>query len=94
MTDILLHTDFDLLIVAGDFVTGESTEQHQELLLLTAKGDWRESPTVGVGAKGFLKDDSGYSLLGEIKKEFERDGMNVSSVSMTADKINVKAVYK
>lgn len=41
--DILLGADFDLWIEAGDLKIGESTVQHQQLLLWTHYGEWRES---------------------------------------------------
>lgn len=94
MTDILLDEEFDLLFENGDLATGESTEQHQQLLLLCNKGDLREDTTVGVGIQQFLKDEEDGGLLGEIKKEFERDGMDVRKVGMEDDKIVVNAAYK
>ena len=93
MTDILLDETFDLLIAGGDLVTGESTEQHQELLLLTQKGDWKEDTTVGVGVKQYLKDEDSFTLLGTVKKEFERDGMKVLKVGKQDGKLIANAVY-
>lgn len=93
MNDFKLNTDLDFEIADGDFVTGDATSEHQELLIYSAKGDWKENPTVGVGAAGFLKDEDVNGLLGEIKKEFERDGMIVRSVSFTDEKIKVDASY-
>lgn len=93
MKDILLNTDLDLQFSNGDLVIGESTKQHQELLMLSKKGDWKENPTIGIGAPGFLKDEDYDGLLAEIKKEFERDGMVVRSVSYDNEKLNVDAYY-
>lgn len=93
MNDFKLNTDLDLDIANGDFVTGNATSEHQELLIYTVKGDWKENPTIAVGAAGYLKDEDVNGLLGEIKKEFERDGMNVKSVDYTDEKITVDAAY-
>ncbi len=67
MIDLILQ-DYDLKTESGDFVCDVSDEQHQALLLATNKGDWKESPTVGVGVAAWLKDDDPDGLLGEIKK--------------------------
>ncbi|HLO38376.1 MAG TPA: hypothetical protein VK173_07800 [Lacibacter sp.] len=94
MQDIKLNINLDLEISGGDLVTGESTQQHQQLLLATVKGDWKENPTIAVGLFEYLKDNDGDGLLGEIKQEFERDGMIVNSLSRDGQKINVDASYK
>lgn len=93
MKDILLDDDGDLKIVNGDFVIGTSDVQNQQLLLLTFKGEWKEKPTMAVGAAGFLKDGDAQGLAAEIKQEFERDGMTVKGIQVTTDKINVDAAY-
>jgi hypothetical protein len=95
MKDLILDATFDLSFANGDFVIDESTQQHQELLLLTNKGDWREDATIAVGVKRWLKDeDDGGDLTGEIKKEFEKDGMRVQSVKIDSTGITVNAPYK
>lgn len=94
MNDFKLNTDLDLETAAGDLVTGNAANEHQELLLVTVKGDWKENPTIAVGAPGYLKDEDANGLLAEIKKEFERDGMTVNSVFVTDEKINVDAYYR
>lgn len=93
MKDLLLNDTGDLLIQNGDVKIGESTLQHQNLLLLTTKGDWRENPLTGVGAAGFLKDENKGELLAEIKKEFEKDGMTVNALSLDNENININAAY-
>lgn len=93
MKDILLNSDSDLDFANGDFATGESTLQHQNLLLISSKGAWKENPTVGVGAAGFLKDEDVNGLLAEIKQEFEKDGMKVNSIEYSNDKIKTNAHY-
>jgi hypothetical protein len=93
MQDILLHTDGDLQTDAGDLVIGYSDGQHQNLLLQTFKGEWKDNPTIAVGAAGFLKDEDVHGLSAEIKQEFERDGMNVAAIEITTEKISVDASY-
>lgn len=94
MTDFLLDESFDLKFENGDLVIGESTQQHQQLLLLAGKGEFREFPTRGVGIMGWLLDDQAGNLNGAIKREFEADGMTVESVNTRNGQINIEAAYE
>ncbi len=93
MLDFLIDNDNDLAIEDTDLVIGRSDEQHQELLLMTNKGEWKEKPTMAVGLAGYLKDDDVNAALAEIKQEFERDGMEVKYVGFNNDKIEINASY-
>jgi hypothetical protein len=95
MTDLLLDTDYDIKIATGDFVAGESTQQHQALLILSEKGEFREFPTRGVGAQSWLNDDVNFGdFNAEIKRQFEVDGMRVLSVQGKAEKLQIEAYYE
>jgi hypothetical protein len=94
MKDIKINSSLDVSFENGDFVVGDSTEQHQQLLLVTNKGDWKEDPTIAVGVQRFLKDEDNSGLLTEIKKEFERDGMRVNKIELSSDSIIIDAPYK
>lgn len=75
---------FDLTISGGDFVISEATKQHQELLLLTQSGEWRETPMAGIGINYWLQDDgNGANSAAAIKSGFESDGMTVSLIQST-----------
>lgn len=91
--DILLDEDLDLLFEDGDLVIGESTRQHQQLLLLSEKGEIREYPTRGVGLRSWILDDAMGSLNGEIKKQFELDGMKVQGVKLSGTTLEIEATY-
>lgn len=91
--DIILE-DFDLKIENGDLVVEDATAQHQELLLLSRKGDIKQSPRVGVDAFNQLLDDNPLDLMREIRLEFTRDGMKIEKmVQQPNGKINIKAFY-
>lgn len=95
MEDILLTEGFELQFENGQLVRGKSTEQHQKLLIITDKGDWRFSPEMGVSARSYLKDDEDNGgLLPELKEQFERDGMTVKELKLLSDRIIVNAEYK
>lgn len=93
--DILLDENYDLQIKDGDFVIGESTQQHQALLLMTNKGSWRPVPWIGVGLSNYLlDDDSLLDLQSEIQKQFELDGMRVQQVKITdVENVEIIAEY-
>ena len=75
---------------AGDILYAESTGQHQRDILLADKGHYKESPETGVGALEYMNDNEPDRLLRSIRKEFTRDGMKVSKVSLD----NVVAEYE
>ena len=93
--DLLLDENLDLACVNGDFVFGESSKQHQELLLIAQKGEFKEFPLVGVGISDFLNEDADTSeLIQIISKEFSVDGMNVTDVIINGDQIKINAEYR
>ena len=82
--DIGLTDGFDLQMGAdGDFVLKESTTQHQQLLLLTEKGEWDGQPTVGIGTINWINDERGQSgdLISEIGRQWKKDGMRVEKLA-------------
>lgn len=93
--DFLLGADDDLQIKYGDFVLGDATEQHQKHLLLANKGEFRQSPVVGVGLENYLNDDAIDDLASVIKAQFELDGMDVEKVNVFDNGLTeIKAKYK
>ena len=94
MNDILLTPQFDLAISAGDFTQGECLKQSQTLLLLTNKGEWKQHPAAGVGTGNYLETASTPALSREIREQFSRDGMQVSSVLIRDNQLYIEAVWK
>ncbi len=94
MRDFLLDDNFDLLIVDGDLVVGDSTSQHQKILILADKGEFKDVPMRGVGALKYLEDHSPDNLAREIRLEFSADGMKVNKIQIAPDlNIQVDANY-
>ena len=84
----------DLVIKDGDLVVVESTAQHQKDILLARKGHYRQRPDVGADIRSFLDDDSPGDLPGIVSAELEKDGMQISDVSLNADfKLRIDASY-
>lgn len=93
--DLLLNEDLDLRIERGDMVVGESTLQHQGLLLLSHQGDWRVDGTVGIALNNELLDDASPDELRQrIRKDFERDGMQVGRIEITDSMPLIEAIYE
>jgi hypothetical protein len=93
-TDYLYGDDFDLVIENGDFKKGESTEQHQQDLLIAHKGEFRLSPLVGVGIADILNDEGFGENLQEVQRQFEMDGMTISQMRVNGQELEIKAEYR
>lgn len=76
--DILLDNTHELLITNGDLVLGESDQQHIDLLLLTEKGEWKQSALTGIGIRRYAKTRFGLKERTELAKtinlQLEYDG--------------------
>ena len=84
--DLKLTDDFDLdFSASGDLKVFESTQQHKRCLVVANKGDYRQSPWVGVGVETFLNDDSFGDIQNEIQKQFELDGIQVNDLRIDVD---------
>jgi hypothetical protein len=93
VNDILIDTtNFDLIIVNGDFKIDDSTIQHQQHLLLAGKGDYKLSPLVGVDIFKHLHDHS-QTLARDARVEFIKDGMKVRTINNVNGQIIVDASY-
>ena len=89
MKDLQLGDGFDLLIKNGDLVIGDSNVQHQNTLLITQPGSFKESPDVGVGLENFLLDDDSAGLKDKVREEFIKDGQKLNSISYNTETGNL-----
>lgn len=92
MQDILISEDLD--IKSGDFAVGDSENQHVLHILKAMKGEYKQTPEIGVGIEQMLATDEPLDFLIEAKKNLEYDGMKVKNITLTEDQqINVDAKY-
>lgn len=96
--DFLFDSNGDLYFRDGDFVAGESTLQHQHDILLAEKGDFTQSPLLGVGIMRELNNSVGEEDLRLlIQREMEGDGMRVHRLRidglLTTGTIDLEATY-
>lgn len=82
MPQDLILTDFDLTIADGDFVVGESTAQHKQLLIICNTGEFRQNPIIGVGIGKYLNGENIEGLTALVRKQFELDGLSVDSLNI------------
>jgi len=91
--DIKHTEDGDIDFSGGDIFYDESTAQHQRDLLLTSKGELKESPERGIGSINYLNENSPADYLRAIRQEFTRDGMKIQALSMIGGNLKIKAEY-
>lgn len=93
MKDFLFTEDLE--IKNGDFVIGESDNQHVKDILLASKGEFKLFPELGVGIDQMLATEDAMEFLIEAKKNLEYDGMSVKNIAFTQEgKLSVDAKYK
>ena len=94
MQDILIDGNNVLQVASGDFVIGQSDNQHQLLLLKTSKGEWKENPDVGADILNFLEDEDKENMYAEIKRQFGADGITINTLRINPEgNIEIDANY-
>ena len=94
MIDIGLDSLEDLTFVGGDFAMPESTSRHQQELILNNYGDFKQNPTICVGAFDYMDDEHFQNLIRAISIAFSKDGMDVKSLALSSSGvINSDAYY-
>ena len=91
--DIRVVRDANGLILSG-FVVGNVTAQNQQIILLSEKGEIKESPKMGVGLNSHLDDDRPSELLREIRQNLTDDGQKIETIRINdAGKLEIKSGY-
>ena len=81
--------------VGGDFVMVESSDVHGEELIYNNKGDFKQNPTICVGAENYLDGEGFNDLLNAISAELQRDGVDVQKVALdNSGELDVTGYYK
>lgn len=96
--DILLNDNLEVQFSGGDLAIGESTERHQQLLLLYRPGQIPFFPLAGVGIGDQYQNDAGEREVARlIQREFTADGLtfNVLRVrNLATQDVQINAYYK
>lgn len=94
MNDIILTTELDPMVANGDFVADESLSQAEQLLLLTCKGEWKRTPTAGIGLVNYVEGHSESDMCREIRQQYELDGIRVLSLTLNNGDLNINSEWK
>ncbi len=94
ITDILFDETGDLAVSGGDLLTGDATMQHQADLLSAFEGEYKQFPTTGVGLSNFLNDEDTREMGRKIRMQFDRDGIQINTMTVTGGLVNIKAIYR
>ncbi|MEO2080602.1 MAG: hypothetical protein ABGW88_13660 [Leeuwenhoekiella sp.] len=90
--DFLLDSDNDLLIQSGDMVLGDSQAQEIEMLLVSYKGQWKESPLTGAAIHEMIKSRStSPAIKREINVQLANDGFKTKKVTLDFPNVTVDA---
>ena len=92
--DIQLDNNHDLVVVDGDFVSELSDDRHVNMIIISAKGNFRFAPFLGVDISAFLNAVGQADFLTrEIQDNLQIDGYAVNSVGYgsNGEKININA---
>lgn len=93
--DMILDDDNDLVVKNGDWLIGESTEQHLKVILIANKGEFRDAPFFGVGLNNYLKGDGQQvALKREIEKMMTLDGMQVNKIQVSDSLYEIEGFYR
>ncbi len=87
--DILLDDTGDLLIEDGDFVVGQSDQQHILHILQAAPGHYKQHPILGANAIAFVGGNSA-DLKRNVRLQLHSDGYNVKKLSIANGKVRVE----
>lgn len=90
VTDILLDSTLDFQVVNGDFLIGESDEQHIQLLLSSSPGNWKQFPFLGTDLiEDIASPMSAQDIVAKITLAMKVDAFQNISVFANNGKIQV-----
>lgn len=85
--DVLLDSDNDLQGSNGDFAYAlDADQQHIDLILQSAKGDWKQHPALGPNIQEFLKAPFTMQVRNELQRRIK---LNLESDNFKIRKLEV-----
>ena len=91
--DIKVRRDASGKIISG-LVVGDVTYQNQAMILKAQKGEFKESPTVGVGIEDIVCDSDLRLWRKEITEQLEADGQRIDRLVLNEREFILDAKYK
>jgi len=102
-TGIQLNSDYDLDVkvkkdasgkVVSGWTVGNVTSQNQALILLCQKGEFKTSPTVGVGINDMCNDNDFRLWRREITEQMEQEGQRITRLELNEKGLIIEAKYR
>lgn len=94
MNDVLLSTDYDLVIADGDFAFGDSTQQCVELLFVSTPGEWKEHIETGIGIKRLGNGSLDRFIDRTIRVQMDADGFKIKTLQLNSAGITIDGSYE
>lgn len=100
---IQLIDDYDLSLkvkkdesgkILSGLIVGDVTYQNQAMILLGQKGEFKESPTVGIGINDICNDSDFRLWKREITEQIESDGQRITKLELNEKGLVLEAKYK
>lgn len=82
MKDLLLNEDGDLHFKGSDVVIGEATAQTVQTILTAHAGEFKETPTLGVGVVKKLKSPNDPFFTGTVKQNLKIGNIDAKKVEL------------
>lgn len=96
--DIALNDNLEMQFSGGDLQLVESTERHQQLLLILRPGQIPLYPLAGVGIGDMYQNDAGEREVARlIQREFTADGLTFNLLrvrNLATQDVKINAYYK
>jgi hypothetical protein len=80
-------------LISGGLSVGNVTYQNQYFLLMAQKGEYKLSPTIGVGIGDMVLDEDILYWRTEIANQLRQDGQQVKRIHITDQKVEIDASY-
>ena len=93
--DIAIAANGTPVIVNGDFVYADMSEQHVYNVIAASKGSYIRTPQLGVGLVNFILDSvDSTEVLHTINEELDRDGFTIERLEVDRNfKLNANGKY-
>lgn len=81
MRDVLLDDDNDMVVVGGDMVVGDITQQMIKHVVMATPGEYKEYPMLGVGMIMQINGNRNQFVLNNIKEQLAAVGIAAKNVA-------------
>lgn len=84
----------DIDISNGIIEIVEPTQQHKRDILISSQGDFKQSPTTGVGLVKYINSNDTSAIIRNVSRQMQRDGIKVKRVQYTNGELIINGEYE